>query len=131
MMFGLKSVFLFGLVAISAATPTSTLERRAKIPDPLKCDGKEFSKQAIMDALNKAPDTAYDSRYYPFIFENKDSKGRNIFGAQGNLYEFPLLNTVWAPGTEPGTFRVIMKEDYSYVGVTNKDPGTGNTVHKC
>lgn len=34
-------------------------------------------------------------------------------------------------GVTPGTYRVIMKDNYDFVGVTNKDAGTGGTVHKC
>lgn len=34
----------------------------------------------------------------------------------------------------PGTYRVIMRDNgkkYIYVGVTNKNPGVGDTVHAC
>ncbi|KAI1402974.1 hypothetical protein F4819DRAFT_257446 [Hypoxylon fuscum] len=131
MMFNIKSVFFFGLVAVSTATPSSVLLPRAKIPEVLKCDGKEWTKAQILASKEKARELANSNYAYPDLFGNKDGHGQPIFGAQGQLWEFPLLDPPWTNGIEPLTFRVIMKDDYTYVGVTNKDTGTGNTVHKC
>src|SRR2546429_7371498 len=54
MLFNLKSAFLLGLVIVSYASPIAnanaeeaslaTLQRRAKIPDEVTCDGKKFTK---------------------------------------------------------------------------------------
>ncbi|KAI3325416.1 hypothetical protein HD806DRAFT_533085 [Xylariaceae sp. AK1471] len=133
MMFNLKSSFLLGLVAVSVASPTPSFDlvARANIPDPLNCDGSTWTKDQIYNSIQQARNLETAGYTYPMHFNNKDANGNTIFGSQGGLWEFPLSDPVWRNGVTPGTFRVIVKDDYSYVGVTSKDPGTGGTVHKC
>lgn len=95
MMFNIKSVFFFGLVAVSTATPSSVLLPRAKIPEVLKCDGKEWTKAQILASKEKARELANSNYAYPDLFGNKDGHGQPIFGAQGQLWEFPLLDPPW------------------------------------
>ncbi|KAI1821591.1 hypothetical protein F4861DRAFT_518363 [Xylaria intraflava] len=128
MMFSLKHTLLLGLVAVSAAQPADLLSRQAgkKIPDPLECDGEEWSKTQIYNSIEQAKALKNSHYAYPKKFENNE----NIYNTKSELKEFPLLDPVWINGVDPGTFRVIMK-DWKYFGVTNKDVGTGGSVHKC
>ncbi|KAJ6439260.1 hypothetical protein O9K51_07145 [Purpureocillium lavendulum] len=128
MMFSLKHVIFFGLLATSAAQPT--LDPRAKVKE-INCDGTEWSKDQINHSKRQARDLENSGYAYPKKFGNKDASGNDIFGAKGQLWEFPLTDPLWTNGVSPGTFRVIVKDNYDYVGVTNKDAGTGGTVHKC
>ncbi|OAQ60643.1 ribonuclease domain-containing protein [Pochonia chlamydosporia 170] len=128
MMLNLKNVFLFSLAALSAAQPT--IQSRAQVKE-LNCDGTHWSKDQINHSKQQARNLENDGFAYPKPFGNKDGKGNNIFNAKGQLWEFPLTDPVWTNGVTPGTFRVIVKDNYDFVGVTNKDAGTGGTVHKC
>ncbi|KAI1115948.1 hypothetical protein F5Y14DRAFT_408732 [Nemania sp. NC0429] len=132
-MVSFKSIFLLGLVAISTASPTPTheLQARAKIPDNLNCDNTQWTSAQIKASIQQARNLESSGYAYPKTFGNKAGNGSPLFSAQGQLYEFPLTDPVWNNGKAPGTFRVIVKEDYGYVGVTNKDIGIGGTVHKC
>ncbi|KAI0545372.1 hypothetical protein F4679DRAFT_561472 [Xylaria curta] len=128
MLFNLRSAFLLGLVAVSVASPTPSFDlvARAKIPDPLECDGHTWTKEQIYNSIQQA--RALDGiAHYPKPFLNNG----NIFGTKAKLWEFPLADPVWQTGVSPATFRVIVNENYGYIGVTNKDVGTGGTVHKC
>ncbi|KAJ2996587.1 hypothetical protein NUW58_g922 [Xylaria curta] len=129
MMFNLKSSFLLGLVAVSVASPTPSFDlvARAKIPDPLVCDGTTWTKDQIYNSIQQARALENSNYAYPKRFYNNE----NIFGTPADLWEFPLADPVWRNGVSPGTFRVIVKDNYDYVGVTNKDVGSGGTVHKC
>ncbi|KAI0400848.1 hypothetical protein F4802DRAFT_601609 [Xylaria palmicola] len=129
MLFSFKSAFLLGLAAVSVASPapTANLVARAKIPDPLHCDGDTWTKQQIYNSIQQARN--YETSGYKYPMEFKDHEG--LFDASGTLWEFPLTDPVWQNGVIPGTFRVIVKDDYTYVGVTHKEPGTGGSVHKC
>ncbi|KAH8656631.1 hypothetical protein BGZ60DRAFT_532211 [Tricladium varicosporioides] len=136
-MLNLKGALLFSLVAFSVASPTFDLQTRANIPATLKCsttDGKtskEWTKDQIAKAKSQAKTLGTAGYAYPKKFGNKDAKGNDIFAAQGQLWEFPLTDPVWTNGNVPGAYRVIVKDNYDYAGVTAKDSGVGDTVHKC
>lgn len=93
MLFNLKNVLLFSLVAVSAAQPT-TLEGRAQVKE-LNCDGTHWSKDQINHSKQQARALQDDGFAYPAYFGNKDAGGNNIFNAQGQLWEFPLTDPVW------------------------------------
>ncbi|KAI1810013.1 hypothetical protein GGS20DRAFT_233354 [Poronia punctata] len=126
-----KPAILLYLAATAVASPTFELVARAKVPDFLDCDNTPWTGDQIRASLRQSKALGNGGFAYPKGFGNKDAKGNPIFAAQGNLWEFPLTDPVWYNNNVPGTYRVIMKDDYSYVGVTNKDGGTGGTVHKC
>ncbi|KAG8412596.1 hypothetical protein J3458_014306 [Metarhizium acridum] len=128
MMVNIKNLLFLSLVAVSATQPI--LEDRARLKD-LVCDRIHWTKDQINLSIRQARKLGNDNLTYPGKFSNRGGKGNFLFNAKGQLWEFPLTKPVWNKNDRPGTFRVIMKENYGFVGVTNKDPGVGNTIHKC
>lgn len=92
MMFSLKQVIFFGLLATSVAQPT--LDPRAKVKE-INCDGTEWSKDQINHSKRQARDLENSGYAYPKKFGNKDASGNDIFGAKGQLWEFPLTDPLW------------------------------------
>ncbi|KAF4637553.1 hypothetical protein G7Y89_g526 [Cudoniella acicularis] len=140
MLLNFKSAFLLGLVTLSVASPTFDLEARKKTTIPVdgvvcaRSDGtvsKTWTQAQIRASRAQADALKNDGLTYPKKFSNKDARGNAIFNSKGQLYEFPLLDPVWTVGTAPGPSRVIVKSDYSYAGVTTKNAGVGDLVHKC
>lgn len=95
MMLNLKYTFLLSLIAVSAANPTFHLQARARIPDPLLCDGETWTRQHIYDSIQQARNLETAGQAYPKPFGNKNAAGDPIFGAQGQLWEFPLVTPPW------------------------------------
>lgn len=112
MLVNLKSVFLFGLVALSQAEPIRRFERdtagssdldiRAKgksVTDFLCPDKKLLTKNDVGSALVKGRDLENQKKKvggkYPGFFGN-EGNGGSIFGASAELREFPIIpNSVY------------------------------------
>ena len=138
MLYSLKSVILFGLMAATGlATPmpaeAGSLVARAKVPDTAKCETTEFTKANINQALSNSHTQHGD---YPKQFFNKDTGGKPVFDNitptnDNKYYEYPLVTgDAGYTGGAPGKYRVVMNKNYGYVGLT-KHVGSGNDISKC
>ncbi|KAH8165308.1 hypothetical protein CIB48_g2927 [Xylaria polymorpha] len=108
MQFNLQSLLFLGLTASSVVSVAGKAVRDTS------CDGQRFLKE----------------------FKNKAYNGNDIFPVPKGvkLLEFPLLTSgkLWQTGVEPGRYRVILDDIYTYIGITNKDdnsPGVHGYAH--
>ncbi|KAJ9375068.1 hypothetical protein DTO282E5_52 [Paecilomyces variotii] len=119
MFFDMKSVFLYGLVAVAYASPipaSSTAEnaltkRAAKLSDYLCPDGSTIAKDDIKTALQecRAHDDRTVARSYPKPFGNKSGGGKVFSNIPDgtDLREFPIISGAAYTGGPPGAYRVV------------------------
>ncbi|KAJ5971424.1 Guanine-specific ribonuclease N1/T1 [Penicillium vulpinum] len=107
MLFDLKSIVLYGLVALAHASPLPELSKRAKLSDFHCPDGTTLSEHDICEALHECQ-THDDGKVgkYPAHFGNKSNyqKVFNNIPDSTDLREFPII--VVSAGV-PGAYRVV------------------------
>lgn len=93
MLFDMKSVVLYGLMALVHASPLSDLSKRAKLGD-FQCPDGTLSEHDIREALHECRRLDDGSiGKYPAFFGNK-SNNQKVFGniPDGtDLREFPII----------------------------------------
>ncbi|GAQ46524.1 hypothetical protein AtubIFM55763_000911 [Aspergillus tubingensis] len=142
MFFTIKPTILLALALTAIASPianptvddANTLVARATRKD-VDCNGVRFTKADIHNAIEqskvveKGRETnarAYGK--YPAVYGN----GEGIFGSTSTLYEYPLVSGTYSgkkTAGEPGSYRVIMNEKYTYQGSLYHIAGGG--FKKC
>ncbi|KAH1396310.1 hypothetical protein KXX49_008078 [Aspergillus fumigatus] len=109
MLFDMKSVVLYGLMALVHASPLSDLSKRAKLGD-FQCPDDTLSEHDIREALHECRRLDDGSiGKYPAFFGNK-SNNQKVFGniPDGtDLREFPIIVGGVYSGGEPGPCRVV------------------------
>ncbi|PYH93355.1 hypothetical protein BO71DRAFT_431003 [Aspergillus ellipticus CBS 707.79] len=110
-----KSGLVFCLVLIFTGFPTATAN--SFVRSFVRCDGEEFTKEDIFNALEQAK-VAQEEKYqgsnirYPTGHCNREK----FFHIRDNLYaEYPLMRGSVYTGGLPDRFRVIMDEGYNDV----------------
>ncbi|PWY71382.1 hypothetical protein BO83DRAFT_417950 [Aspergillus eucalypticola CBS 122712] len=142
MLFSFKPTILLALALTAIATPIANptvdegniLVARAPRRD-VDCNGKKFTKADIHNAIEQSK-VVEDKRQtnakaygkYPEVYGN----GEGLFGSSRTLYEYPLVSGTYSGKTNagpPGNYRVIMDENYTYLGSVYHIPG--NSFKKC
>ncbi|KAL4983815.1 Ribonuclease/ribotoxin [Aspergillus falconensis] len=110
MFFDLKSIVLYGLMALAHASPLPELSKRAKLSDFQCPDGTTLSEHDIREALHECRRLDDGSiGKYPAYFGNK-SNNQKVFAniPDGtDLREFPIVVGGVYSGGEPGAYRVV------------------------
>ncbi|GAQ10112.1 guanyl-specific ribonuclease F1 [Aspergillus lentulus] len=109
MLFDMKSIILYGLMALAHASPLPELSKRAKLGD-FQCPDGTLSEHDIREALHECRRLNDGSiGKYPAYFGNK-SNNQKVFGniPDGtDLREFPIIAGGVYTGGEPGPYRVV------------------------
>ncbi|KAA8643892.1 hypothetical protein EYZ11_006638 [Aspergillus tanneri] len=110
MFFDIKSIVLYGLMALAHASPLPEVSKRAKLGDFQCPDGTTLSENDIREALHQCRRLDDGSiGKYPAYFGNK-SNNQQVFGniPDGtDLREFPIIVGGVYTGGEPGAYRVV------------------------
>ncbi|RHZ68721.1 hypothetical protein CDV55_105336 [Aspergillus turcosus] len=110
MLFDMKSIVLYGLMAIAHASPLPQLSKRAKLGDFQCPDGTTLSESDIRDALQECRRLDDGSiGKYPAYFGNQ-SNNQKVFAniPDGtDLREFPIIVGGVYSGGVPGPYRVV------------------------
>ncbi|KEY80501.1 guanyl specific ribonuclease [Aspergillus fumigatus] len=109
MLFDMKSVVLYGLMALVHASPLSDLSKRAKLGD-FQCPDGTLSEHDIREALHECRRLDDGSiGKYPAFFRNKSNnqKGFGNIPDGTDLREFPIIVGGVYSGGEPGPYRVV------------------------
>ncbi|KAI2785642.1 hypothetical protein POX_h09400 [Penicillium oxalicum] len=111
MFFNTKSIVLFGLMALTSASPVAEFSKRAKLGD-FKCpDGTTISESDIRTAYHecrRVDDRTYGR--YPAYFGNQAGNGKVFSNIPDgtDLREFPIvIGGGPYTGGEPGAYRVV------------------------
>ncbi|KAJ5295489.1 hypothetical protein PENANT_c001G06685 [Penicillium antarcticum] len=110
MFFDMKSIVLYGLMALAHASPLPELSKRAKLSDFQCPDGTTLAEHDIREALHQCrrlDDSSIGK--YPSKFGNK-SNNQKVFSniPDGtDLREFPIIVGGTYNGGEPGAYRVV------------------------
>ncbi|KAJ5822844.1 hypothetical protein N7447_005184 [Penicillium robsamsonii] len=110
MLFDMKSIVLYGLMALAHASPFPELSKRAKLSDFQCPDGTTLSENDIREAFKEC--RKLDDRSigkYPAKFGNK-SNNQKVFDniPDGtDLREFPIIVGGKYTGGVPGKYRVV------------------------
>ncbi|KAF7161338.1 hypothetical protein CNMCM5623_006952 [Aspergillus felis] len=111
MLFDMKSVVLYGLMALAHASPVPEFSKRAAKLGDFQCpDGTTLSENDVREALHECRRHNDGSiGKYPAYFGNK-SNNQKVFGniPDGTgLREFPIIVGGVYSGGEPGAYRVV------------------------
>ncbi|RHZ53564.1 putative extracellular guanyl-specific ribonuclease [Aspergillus thermomutatus] len=110
MLFDMKSIVLYGLMAIAHASPLPELSKRAKLGDFQCPDGTTLSENDIREALHQCRRLDDGSiGKYPAYFGNQSNNQKVLTNvADGTtLREFPIIVGGVYTGGEPGAYRVV------------------------
>ncbi|KGO64314.1 Guanine-specific ribonuclease N1/T1 [Penicillium expansum] len=110
MLFDLKSIVLYGLVALAHASPLPELSKRAKLSDFQCPDGTTLSEHDIREALHECQRHNDGSiGKYPAYFGNKSNNQKvfNNIPDGTDLREFPIIVGGKYTGGVPGAYRVV------------------------
>ncbi|KAL4812448.1 Ribonuclease/ribotoxin [Aspergillus spinulosporus] len=110
MLFDMKSVILYGLMALAHASPLPELSKRAKLGDFQCPDGTTLSEHDIREALHECRRLDDGSiGKYPAFFGNKGQNGKVFSNIPDgtDLREFPIIVDGVYEGGEPGPYRVV------------------------
>ncbi|KAJ6094460.1 hypothetical protein N7467_001973 [Penicillium canescens] len=110
MFFDIKSIVLYGLMALAHASPLPELSKRVPLSDFQCPDGTTLSENDIREALNECQRLNDNSiGKYPAYFGNKSSN-RKVFGNipdSTRLREFPIIVGGKYTGGQPSKYRVV------------------------
>ncbi|KAI2786146.1 hypothetical protein POX_g08528 [Penicillium oxalicum] len=110
MLFNAKSIVLYGLIALSSASPLAEFSKRAKISD-YKCpDGEEISESDIRKAFHEC--RRHDDGSigkYPAYFGNQNNGEKVLANVPDgtDLREFPIIKDGVYTSGSPGKYRVV------------------------
>ncbi|KAL4992918.1 Ribonuclease/ribotoxin [Aspergillus recurvatus] len=110
MIFDMKSMVIYGLMALAHASPLPELSKRAKLADFQCPDGTTLSEHDIREAMHQC--RRHDDGSigkYPAYFGNQ-SNNQKVFAniPDGtDLREFPIIVGGVYNGGEPGAYRVV------------------------
>ncbi|KAL4737897.1 Ribonuclease/ribotoxin [Aspergillus similis] len=110
MFFDMRSVVLYGLMALAHASPLPELSKRAKLSDFQCPDGTTLSEHDIREALHQCRRLDDGSiGKYPAFFGNKGQTGKVFSNIPDgtDLREFPIIVDGVYGGGEPGPYRVV------------------------
>ncbi|KAL4749312.1 hypothetical protein BDW72DRAFT_194941 [Aspergillus terricola var. indicus] len=110
MFFDMRSVVLYGLMALAHASPLPDLSKRAKLSDFQCPDGTTLSEHDIREAFHEC--RRLDDRSigkYPAFFGNKGQDGKVFSNIPDgtDLREFPIIVDGVYEGGDPGPYRVV------------------------
>jgi hypothetical protein len=94
MLFDMKSVILYGLMALAHASPLPELSKRAKLSDFQCPDGTTLSEHDIREAFHECRRLDDGSiGKYPAFFGNKGQNGKVFSNIPDgtDLREFPII----------------------------------------
>ncbi|KAJ5475729.1 hypothetical protein N7539_008016 [Penicillium diatomitis] len=110
MFFSTKSIVLYGLIALTSASPVAEFSKRAKLGDFLCPDGTLIEEKDVREAYHecrRVDDRTYGS--YPKYFGNQAGTGKVFSNIPDgtDLREFPIVIGGTYNGGQPGAYRVV------------------------
>ncbi|KAL5360642.1 Ribonuclease/ribotoxin [Aspergillus floccosus] len=106
----MKSIVLYGLMALTYASPLPEISKRAKLADFQCPDGTTLSEHDIREALHQCRRLNDGSiGKYPAYFGNRSNNQQVFANVQDgtDLREFPIIVDGVYNGGEPGAYRVV------------------------
>jgi hypothetical protein len=68
---------------------------------------------------------------FPHVFGNKSGPFGNINNALTTLWIQPLADPAWTGNSAPGRYRVVMNQNFGYVGVMEHPPNDNTNFRLC